>query len=174
VLELPALRDRREDLGVLLGGMLARGGRLDVRLELDAAMSLFLYDWPSNVRELERALSAALVLAENGLIARDHWPATLRGPQRASGRFATPARPQPTTAPPPMGAPAGEDDLGNEPIAPAVLTDPADIALRDRLIELLTQHEGNLTAVAREMNKDRTQIRRWLRRFGIDVDALRR
>jgi len=32
---------------------------------------------------------------------------------------------------------------------------------------LMEEHERNVSAVARTMGKDRTQIRRWLRRFGL-------
>ena len=49
---------------------------------------------------------------------------------------------------------------------PATLSD-ADRALRDEVAAALTRHNGNVAAVARELGKDRTQIRRWMRRFGL-------
>ncbi len=42
-----------------------------------------------------------------------------------------------------------------------------DDALRDLLIAAIARHAGNLAAVARELGKDRTQIRRWMKRFGL-------
>jgi transcriptional regulator with PAS, ATPase and Fis domain len=43
----------------------------------------------------------------------------------------------------------------------------AGTQLRAQLLALMTQHNGNVSAVARAMNKDRTQIRRWLKAFGL-------
>ena len=63
-LVLPALRDRREDLGMIVQALLARiapgGGRT---LSHAAARELFTRPWPGNVRELVRALELATVMA---------------------------------------------------------------------------------------------------------------
>lgn len=48
----------------------------------------------------------------------------------------------------------------NEPPAEGA---PTETQLR----ALFERHSGNVSAVARELGKDRTQIRRWLKRFGI-------
>jgi transcriptional regulator with GAF, ATPase, and Fis domain len=40
---------------------------------------------------------------------------------------------------------------------------------RDQLIALFEKHGGNLSAVARELGKDRVQIRRWIKLYGIDL-----
>ncbi len=45
--------------------------------------------------------------------------------------------------------------------------------LRDELVRMLREHGGNLAAVARAMDKDRTQIRRWLKRYGLNPDRYR-
>jgi transcriptional regulator with PAS, ATPase and Fis domain len=63
VLELPPLRERRADIGVMLGYFLKQhsGGRppaLEPRLLED----LLLYAWPGNVRELELTVRKLLVL----------------------------------------------------------------------------------------------------------------
>src|SRR6267142_222997 len=64
-LELPPLRERREDLGLLIRALLRRqlgdaAGRITFTCE--AARALFLHRWPLNVRELENALQAADVI----------------------------------------------------------------------------------------------------------------
>ena len=46
--------------------------------------------------------------------------------------------------------------------------------LRDRLVSLLDEHHGNVSATARSMGKARVQIRRWLQRYRIDPDQFRR
>jgi hypothetical protein len=50
---------------------------------------------------------------------------------------------------------------------------PEEQAQHDRLIALLSEHGGNISAIARATGKARPQIHRWLRRFGIDPDAYR-
>ncbi|MFL5396248.1 MAG: hypothetical protein ACJ79G_25720, partial [Myxococcales bacterium] len=44
---------------------------------------------------------------------------------------------------------------------------------RDRIRDLLLQSNGNIAAAARAMGKARTQIQRWIARYGIDVAAIR-
>jgi len=51
--------------------------------------------------------------------------------------------------------------------------DDEDRALRARLIELLTQHEGNVRAVAAVLGKERSQLYKWFERLGIDYKAFR-
>ena len=50
---------------------------------------------------------------------------------------------------------------------------PGTEALRARLVELLAQHDGNVSAVARAMGKARMQIHRWMKRFGLEPDQFR-
>jgi DNA-binding NtrC family response regulator len=47
---------------------------------------------------------------------------------------------------------------------------PEDDDLREKLVASIARHDGNLAAVARELGKDRTQIRRWMKRFGLSRD----
>jgi transcriptional regulator with GAF, ATPase, and Fis domain len=44
---------------------------------------------------------------------------------------------------------------------------------RDELMLLIREHGGNLSAVARVLQKGRTQILRWVARYGIDVESMR-
>ncbi len=50
---------------------------------------------------------------------------------------------------------------------------PEDQALRDRLTELLREYRGNVTAVGRSLGKAPIQIRRWCRRFAIEISSFR-
>ncbi len=43
-------------------------------------------------------------------------------------------------------------------------------SLKDQLVGALSRHDGNIAAVGREMGKDPTQIRRWMKRFGLKRD----
>ena len=47
------------------------------------------------------------------------------------------------------------------------LLDDEDRQRREQLARLLEQHNGNISAIARELGKERGQIRRWLRRYNL-------
>jgi len=87
--QLPPLRERREDLGLLLGVLLRRlaPDRCDrLRLEPDAARALFRHAWPLNVRELELCLGTTLALCGDGTIEAAHLPESVRrGPAAGVG-----------------------------------------------------------------------------------------
>jgi len=59
------------------------------------------------------------------------------------------------------------------PAAPAEAGPSEDEVLRDRIVALLHEHGGNVTAVARAVGKAPAQVHRWMRRFGIDPDTYR-
>jgi DNA-binding NtrC family response regulator len=78
---LPSLAERREDLGLLMSALLRRlapGRAASVQLGITAARAIFAYEWPLNVRELEKALEAALVLSGTGAIELAHLPVEVR------------------------------------------------------------------------------------------------
>ncbi|MFP3940813.1 MAG: sigma 54-interacting transcriptional regulator [Thermoanaerobaculia bacterium] len=71
--ELPALRDRGEDVVLLAEHFLAgSGGRGGPRLSGAARARLLSHSWPGNVRELQNVLQVATALAEDGTIAPEH------------------------------------------------------------------------------------------------------
>lgn len=55
----------------------------------------------------------------------------------------------------------------------AVGTKPEDPMLRERLHAILFETRGNVTAAARALNKAPVQIRRWCRRYAIDLSTFR-
>jgi len=80
-LELPPLRERREDIPLLIDHFLQeyneRTGR-KFRLSPEAVRTLSGHDWPGNVRELQNTIEQALALAGNELIEPDHIPLETR------------------------------------------------------------------------------------------------
>jgi sigma-54 dependent transcriptional regulator, acetoin dehydrogenase operon transcriptional activator AcoR len=78
IFAIPPLRERREDLGLLIATVLRRAGPgRDIRFGLEAIRALCRYHWPLNVRELEKCLGSALVLARGDVIDVEHLPAAV-------------------------------------------------------------------------------------------------
>jgi DNA-binding NtrC family response regulator len=75
---IPPLRERIEDLGILVAGILAEARAPRCQLARDAAWALCRHRWPSNTRELEQALTGALALSPAGKIALPELPEALR------------------------------------------------------------------------------------------------
>ncbi len=141
--ELPPLCERREDIGLIIDAL--RGRIEDPRasgaeLSCTALRAILSYSWPRNIRELQKALERAIALAGTEPIERCHLPPELQGPLAS-------------TAPRPSESP----ELSEH-----------DRIQRVRLIELLRAHRGNIAAVAREMRTVRSQVQRWMKRYGVD------
>jgi two-component system response regulator AtoC len=79
---VPPLRDRREDIPLLIDHFVARNNsRLGTSirgLDTESRRLLFEYAWPGNVRELENTIERAMVLAEGDQIVAQDLPDRLR------------------------------------------------------------------------------------------------
>jgi two-component system response regulator AtoC len=77
-IRLPPLRDRAEDVPLLVEGLLAKINRelhKDVRRVAPETMAALVgYPWPGNVRELENALTRAVVLSTGEVLEARHLP----------------------------------------------------------------------------------------------------
>ena len=80
-IELPPLRERRQDIGPLASFFLVRyakeNGRAIEGISEQAMKVLASYDWPGNVRELENVIERAVVLCDGALIEVRHLPPSL-------------------------------------------------------------------------------------------------
>ena len=142
---LPALRERMADFGVVLADVLRRS-RASARRGSPSRRG--------GAGAARVRLAAQHPRAPPGDGER-------RGPgRRRRHRSAAPAGASSSLRPPPPS---------QAPPAPA----SADDALRDRIVGLLHEHRGNVTAVARAMGKAPAQIHRWMHRFQIDPDTYR-
>jgi DNA-binding NtrC family response regulator len=72
-LHLPALRERKEDIPVLVGHFLKKHARMkgSKRVDEKALELLMNYDWPGNVRELENVIERAAILSRDEIIRMD-------------------------------------------------------------------------------------------------------
>src|SRR5262249_23076768 len=80
--QLPPLRERRDDVPLLISSLLAKlaPDRLDVELAPEAAQSLLDHPCPLNIRELMYSLQRALARAQGRPIERSDLPAPLGDP----------------------------------------------------------------------------------------------
>jgi len=79
--DLPPLRDRKEDIPILVEHFIAHFNRLQQKsirnIGAEALSLLMAYDWPGNVRELENAIERAFILCTEGGIQISHLPEKL-------------------------------------------------------------------------------------------------
>jgi DNA-binding NtrC family response regulator len=138
VLEVPPLRDRREDVLPIAAATLARvrGPELSVA----AAETLLLHAWPHNVRGLQQAIAAAAASGAGApALRREHLPAAL---------VATPS-----PAPPPPPAASHRDALAD--------------AERSRIVDALERCQGNQTRAAELLGMPRRTLVKRLGQYGI-------
>lgn len=83
-IELPALRNRKDDIPKLVHSLLRRGaGPLGTQYVVSeqAMRALMGYAWPGNVRQLKNVLDRARVFADDGRIELEHLPEELLRPE---------------------------------------------------------------------------------------------
>ena len=140
---VPPLADRRTDLGLLIGTLHAR---------------VFPAEHPGFDIDAAR------------LLLRYPWPLNVRELEQAlataqvlAGGELVRAEHLPDTVR--SGRPPGAP-------RPVVLSE-TDQKVRDQVVAALREHQGNVSAVARALDKDRKQIQRWIKRFGLDPTSYR-
>ncbi len=81
VINIPPLRERKEDLPLLIDYFFKRSQRemkkTINRIDSSAMDSLLSYDYPGNIRELKNIIERMVVLSENGIIQKESFPAPL-------------------------------------------------------------------------------------------------
>jgi transcriptional regulator with PAS, ATPase and Fis domain len=154
-MRLPPLRERKEDIFQLTNDFARRFGSPGAAISYSFWLAIFHYDWPYNVRELENAVKRAVALAPDGRFDAAALPDALREKMKSYGQHASET---PDIV-----------ETRNEKGPGARRGPPTEAELR----ALLEQHQGNVAAVGRELGKERMQVHRWLKKYGIDLDAYR-
>jgi DNA-binding NtrC family response regulator len=97
VIEIPPLRERREDIPRLVEHFLARYDRGPRRKSFapDAVAALQAHHWPFNVRELQQVVERSVCLVDGDVIGRDDLPDYLRAPAPAGSPSAPAGDPAP-------------------------------------------------------------------------------
>jgi len=154
---LPPLRDRTEDIPVIIERFLTRGkynllpdGGLRVtRVEDDALKALARYDWPGNVRELSNVIERAVSFVEENSISKSHLDfifAEMTHGEERTERMAVDA------------------DIPFKDAKQRVV----ESFEREYLVELMKHYGGNLSKAAREAKIDRKHLRNLLKKYNID------
>jgi Nif-specific regulatory protein len=80
---LPPLRERREDIPLLIEHFLAKANRehnRKVRITGRVLQAMLAYDWPGNVRELENCVERMVIMSRRGLILPEDLPLPIETP----------------------------------------------------------------------------------------------
>jgi transcriptional regulator with PAS, ATPase and Fis domain len=160
---LPALRERRQDIPVLvehfLRRMAVRSGKTVHEIAPRAMAALCAHDYPGNVRELENLLQRALVLCRGQRIELRHLPAELLAsrPRENDPLASAMLKPSERALLRGDGAPTPESAGGES----------AAHALKRRLTEALDAHAWNRTETARALGIGRNTLWRRMRELGL-------
>ncbi|ANX04034.1 sigma-54-dependent transcriptional regulator [Immundisolibacter cernigliae] len=166
-IELPPLRERREDIPALVEELSARIGRekgINVRIGRDALAVLAGYPWPGNVRELANVIERMAIMHGDGPVGAGDLPARLR--QAADSAAGTVAGgeldlPLPTFVPPPEGAAA------RLPAAGINLKDYLEDLERNYIAQALTEANDVVAHAAELLNMRRTTLVEKMRKYGL-------
>jgi transcriptional regulator with GAF, ATPase, and Fis domain len=153
-IRLPALRERREDLPLLVEYLLKRAdhNRGVTGLSGDVKALFDAYHWPGNVRELNNVIERALPFCDSSLVTIDALPEALRAAR-------------PTITAPRLSIPA------DQPVSSLSFKDAKDALIEEfekqYLIDLIERHDGNVSRAARTAGMDRKSITRLLKKHQI-------
>ena len=155
-IQLPALRERREDIPALAKHFLTKENNASSRKVADInpeVLSLFdSYSWPGNIRELEGVIGRAVLLAEEGEILPDHLPSDLRTlqtdplPLADATATANPNAPEGSVLPFPMGTTLQEIE-------------------KSAILATLAREDGNKSKTAAVLGISRGTLRAKLRAY---------
>lgn len=159
-IDLPPLKDRREDIPALVEHFLITRqlGRTRCTVDPDAMAMLMQYDWPGNVRELANVIERAQILCENQTIRPCDLPLALTSPQREMPALASVATLPAITMPTSTSA------------APTPSASP--IYLREvekrHVQAILQQAGGNKVRAAKALGVSRRALYRLIDKYGLN------
>jgi sigma-54 specific flagellar transcriptional regulator A len=185
-IEMPALRERPEDIPLLVHELIKRiehENRGTVKLTQAAMTSLCRYEWPGNVRELANVVERLVILYPYGTVDYDDLPPRyqLEGdelPDQVAAMIT--AEPVPEThrnLPDKVPAPAVEATVTNETAALEGLPEEG-LDLKEHLANLeymlikqaLDEAEGVVAHAAQRLKMRRTTLVEKMRKYGIQRD----
>ena len=144
-LDIPPLRDRREDIAPLVqhftDRFAAENGRSAITYSREAWEILQRYAYPGNVRELENIVQRAVILARRDIITTDDLPAVTKTLQ-------------------PESSAAVRDDVTDLP-------GKVERLEKELVLEALDQNDGNQSRAATQLGLSERNLRYRLKKWGI-------
>ncbi len=141
-LDLPPLRQRKEDIPILVRHFINRFNRIQQKtiagVTPEVMAMLMTHHWPGNIRELENLIERAFVLSSEGLISMNHLPEDISGLRSVK-----------------------------EPAAQMHIT--RRLAEATAIQEALRRHRGNRTEAAEELGIHKSTLYRKIKSLGLDL-----
>jgi len=146
VIDLPPLRERREDIIPLAKIFIDQNNRefrkKVQKISPEAQRILLNYSWPGNVRELKNVIERAVILCQGSVIEPDHLPREL------------------------------ETESEGTAVEPSAVSYPADLSLEEvekrHILQVLEAQKGNKSRAARILKISRSTLREKLRQYRIE------
>jgi PAS domain S-box-containing protein len=143
-LDLPPLRDRKDDIPLLVNHFISRFNRLrdkHINCVTDEVLAILLaYDYPGNIRELENIIEHCFVLCQAEIIEKKHLP----------------------------GLVCPSSSVNNVKTGEVTTLKQMEILL---IIEALRRNKGNQTATAKELGINKSTLFRKLKAHDIKPEA---
>jgi len=141
-LQLPPLRERKEDIPLLIERFIDKMNRLRGKavtgIDDESLARLMYHDYPGNIRELENIIEHAFILCSQGKIGVRHLPAYLL----------------------------------DAPSPPASLREARNLSEEDAIREALRRNNSNRLAAARELGMHKSTLFRKIKRLNILLPAI--
>ncbi len=136
--DLPPLKDRREDIPLLIEHFLRtrQMGKVPLTVDPAALAAMVRYDWPGNVRELANVIERAQILAEGDTLTLDDLPEILHGGTAAEAAVTAP--------------------------------DTMDTMERQHIRDVLARFAGNKVHAAKALGVSRRTIYRLIDKYALD------
>jgi DNA-binding NtrC family response regulator len=163
-IQLPPLRDRKEDIPLLVARFLdqfCRENGKPQRSFTTGAMKLLMdYDWPGNIRELENAVERAVVLSTQEFMDADLLPESVRTREIVKG-----VRLQLAEFLPPLPGEMGAH--GSAP--PPSLFEILEEVERRIIVDMLERTNWNQTEAAERFQIPLSTLNQKIKRLGIET-----
>jgi Nif-specific regulatory protein len=169
---LPPLRERREDIPLLLDHFLQESNRANnrqVRLSSAVVQTLCAHHWPGNVRELQNLIERLVIMADSDIVALRDLPAYMTAEPESPGTtpsLATSSSPAASLTAGPFPAGAGEELP--RPATPKSLLEME----KDEVVAALRRHGWVQARAARALGLTQRQIGYRIKRHGIVIPEL--
>lgn len=158
-LEIPPLRERREDLPELVQIFIHEYSVAHEqpvpRIAPEVMQALFDYSWPGNIRQLRNVIERLSILQENGIILPEHLPSAIRTRPEAhapafSAAYSTPAPSRPSSLP--------------------LFAVESASTERERIMAALERTYGNKKAAAALLGISRGTLYNKMRKYGLSEE----